>query len=165
MSTSVRFLLPAQIHQQMLDHARSAFPNECCGVLLGKFPSPMLKPDAQAKDALKPDAQAKEKICQIVRDFPVANTLASPTEYAIDQKELFRASKAARADGLDIVGFYHSHPSSAPIPSQKDRERNYWGKEVIHFIISLETDPPELAGWHLTEEKHWQAEWELVGDE
>jgi hypothetical protein len=48
------------------------------------------------------------------------------------------------------------------VPSRKDLERNYMGDEVIHFIIGLGGDAPEVRGWWLASEEHREAAWEAV---
>ena len=64
--------------------------------------------------------------------------------------------------GLDLLAVYHSHPTSDPVPSKKDLERNYFDN-IMHLIISLKTDEPVTRGWWLGEKDFRQAEWE-VGD-
>ncbi len=141
MSTSVRFTLPETLYHEMLEHARAELPNECCGMLMAR-------------------TMAGE-ICRLEQVYRLVNALSSPTEYLAEGDSLVSAVKHARQHGLDVVGFYHSHPTSRPIPSQKDRERNHWG-EVVHFIISLATEPPEVRAWWLTETAHREAEWQLI---
>jgi proteasome lid subunit RPN8/RPN11 len=136
---AVRFFLPRQIHTQMVEHARAELPNECCGALLGRLPA--------------------DGLCRIEHVTPLENTLVSPTEYYAAP---FRAVREARERQMEIVGFYHSHPTSPPVPSRKDRERNLWGAEVAHFIISLQAAEPEVRAWHLTPDDYREAEWELA---
>jgi len=77
-------------------HARSSSPHECCGLLLGT---------------------ANE----IVDALPAANLADDPSRsFLIDPKAHLDARRAARERGLAIVGFYHSHPSSPPVPSASD---------------------------------------------
>ena len=66
-----------------------------------------------------------------------------------------------RQADLDIVAVYHSHPTSDPVPSKKDRERNY-SEEVINLIVSLKLREVLVRGWWLTEESHREAEWEII---
>jgi len=51
---------------------------------------------------------------------------ALPNRYNIDPKELIAAQKQARQAGLDIVGFYHSHPNHPPRWSQTDLAEAHW---------------------------------------
>ncbi|HVC20859.1 MAG TPA: M67 family metallopeptidase [Vicinamibacterales bacterium] len=79
----------------ILAHARAAAPDECCGLLVGR-----------------PDG--------IERAVAARNLSDSRTRYLIDPRQHFAAIRAAREAGRAVVGFYHSHPSSAPIPSDRD---------------------------------------------
>jgi proteasome lid subunit RPN8/RPN11 len=79
----------------MLAHARDALPNECCGLLVGTE-------------------------THIRRAERARNLKASPTRYEIDPADHFRSIRAARAEGLAVIGAYHSHPRTAPEPSPTD---------------------------------------------
>jgi proteasome lid subunit RPN8/RPN11 len=92
--------------------------------------------------------------------YPLVNALASPTRYESEPRSLFDAVRDMRRRGLDILAVYHSHPTSPPLPSRLDRELNY-GPDVVHFIVSLSTEPPTVRGWWLTETDHREAEWSL----
>ena len=43
----------------------------------------------------------------------------------------------ARADGLEVVGAYHSHPASAAIPSATDIAEATSGADFVYLIVSL----------------------------
>ena len=73
------------------------------------------------------------------------------------------ANRIARELGLEIIAIYHSHPTSAPLPSRKDRDMSVgWGDAVVHLIISLEAEEPSVRAWRLTAESATEAEWEVV---
>jgi proteasome lid subunit RPN8/RPN11 len=79
-------------------HARLAVPHECCGLLLG----------------------TSHEILDAVRSPNLAD---DPTRrFLIDPAVHFDARRRARDRGLVLVGFYHSHPNSAPVPSTADLE-------------------------------------------
>lgn len=118
-----------EVRQAVLDdlvaHAREEAPNECCGVLVGAGP----------------------RIERIVR---ARNTLGSPTRYQIDPRDQIAAIRSARERGESVVGFYHSHPSSAPMPSETDRvEAAYPG----HWYLIVSPGGPaasaEVRGFQL----------------
>jgi len=81
---------------ELMGKAEDAYPNECCGLLLG-------------------GANHIELI------QPAANTHPMPqTHFEIDPAALIAAHRAQRADGPQIAGFYHSHPAGPPEPSATD---------------------------------------------
>jgi proteasome lid subunit RPN8/RPN11 len=81
--------------QEILLHARSDAPLECCGLLIG----------------------SADCVASVVR---ARNLLASATRFEVDPEDHFRAIHSARADGLAVVGVYHSHPAAGPTPSEHD---------------------------------------------
>ncbi len=105
---------PIEIRRAVLDdllaHARQAAPLECCGILVGT-PG------------------------RIERSVRARNTLGSPTRYQIDPADQIAAMRSARDRGETVVGFYHSHPASPPMPSDTDRsEAAYPGH--CYLIVS-----------------------------
>jgi proteasome lid subunit RPN8/RPN11 len=52
--------------------------------------------------------------------------------------------KSARAQGLEVVGYYHSHPAGPPRPSAFDRERAW--PELSYLIV---TPAGEAHSWRL----------------
>jgi proteasome lid subunit RPN8/RPN11 len=81
----------------MIAETASAAPAECCGLLLGGE--------------------------TIERAVPTANVAADPLRhFEIDPQALISAHRAARAGGLQVLGYYHSHPSGHPVPSATDCE-------------------------------------------
>jgi proteasome lid subunit RPN8/RPN11 len=90
-------------------HGEETYPHECCGVLLGTI------------DTDKDEREVK----QVIR---AGNTRLDSlhNRYNIDPKELIAAQKQARQSGLDIVGFYHSHPDHPPRWSQTDFADAHW---------------------------------------
>jgi proteasome lid subunit RPN8/RPN11 len=90
-------------------HARESLPAECCGVLLG----------------------TAGEVIEAVR---TCNLSEDPNRYHLDPKGHIDARRAARRRGLEVVGFYHSHPHSEPEPSATDvSEAAYPGH--LHLIV------------------------------
>ncbi len=124
----------------MVQHARTELPNECCGLLAGVHDSDTLIVQAW---------------------YPLVNEAASPIEYRSEPRSMFQAVKAMRPAGQDIVAIYHSHPTSAPIPSKTDMER-FYSPEVVHFIIGMQGPEPLVRGWWLTDSTFEEASWRIV---
>src|SRR6185312_14313546 len=81
-------------YEALRAHGEQTYPHECCGVLLGKRET---------------GGGAGNRVHQIV---PAGNTRtdSAHNRYNIAPQELVRIQRQSRALGLDIVGFYHSHP-------------------------------------------------------
>ncbi len=141
LSTAFRLLLPRQIYSAMVAQARSELPNECCGILAAP--------------------QKSTPIRWVERQYALINAAASPVLYESDAMSMFKAFKDMRKRGLEIVAIYHSHPTSAPIPSKTDLKRNY-SPEIVNFIISLTRDSTDIKGWWLTATEYHPAEWDWV---
>jgi proteasome lid subunit RPN8/RPN11 len=105
--------------ERIVAHARQCEPEECCGVLLG----------------------TADRIADV---HPARNAAERPTaRFVIDPRDHFAAIRDGRERGLSVVGFYHSHPRSAAVPSETDRaEAAYPGH--LFLIVSLATADPEL---------------------
>jgi proteasome lid subunit RPN8/RPN11 len=99
-------------------HAERAAPAECCGILLGLD-------------------------SEIVEAFSARNLSDDPGRFLVDPSDHFAARRAARERGLDVVGFYHSHPHSPPEPSATDlAEASY--PDSVHLIVSLRSASPAV---------------------
>lgn len=92
-------LLPPALKAQIESEARAAFPHECCGLIEG----------ARAGDAIPVTALHLSPNLSAARD-----------RFEIDPAVHFNALRAARANGLEIVGCYHSHPNGTAEPSVRD---------------------------------------------
>ena len=145
MSTPFRLQLPRPVLDEMLEHARAELPNECVGLLAGRL-----------------EDGAGGRVGRVERRYPLVNAAASPTEYLSDGRSMFNAVKDMGRHNLDVLAVYHSHPTSAPVPSRRDLERNY-SPEVVNFIISLKGTDPEVRGWWLTDRDYREAEWDSAG--
>jgi [CysO sulfur-carrier protein]-S-L-cysteine hydrolase len=144
LSTFARLLIPRTIYAEMLSQAAAEAPLECCGLLAG--------PPVVASEDRK-----------VARRYPLTNALASGTEYESDPRSMFDAMKDMRRNGWEVLAVYHSHPTSPPIPSRKDLERNY-SEQVVNLIISLQQTQPEVRGWWLTAAESREAGWEITAD-
>jgi proteasome lid subunit RPN8/RPN11 len=94
-------------YDEIRRHGEQAYPQECCGILLGTVEADVRTVQATIR-------------CTNTR-------IDSPhNRYSIDPRELIGAQRHARDRGLDIVGFYHSHPDHPALWSQTDFEEAHW---------------------------------------
>jgi len=96
-----------------------------------------------------------------MRCYPLVNAAASPVLYESDPRSMFEAVRAMMREKLDVVAVYHSHPTSAPVPSKTDLARNY-SEDVVNLIVSLADETPLVRGWWLTATEYREAEWMIV---
>lgn len=118
--------LSRALFEALLEEARRSLPHECCGLLGGQGG-------------------------EVTQIFPATNALASPVAYEISPRELFELFRRLRAEKLELVGIYHSHPAGENVPSARDRERAYY-PEIAYVILSPRADHPRpLRAFLLTE--------------
>ena len=95
-------------YEALRAHGEETFPHECCGVLLGKH-----------------EAGEGNHVHEIVRAGNT-RTDSAHNRYNIAPQELIRIQRQGRERGLDIVGFYHSHPDHPAQWSKTDFEEAHW---------------------------------------
>lgn len=103
---------------QMRAHCERAYPHEACGVLAGT-------------------AAGDVRTALAVIECGNERSDAPQDRYAISPKELIAAQKQARAVGMEIIGFYHSHPDSAARWSATDLAEAHW-LQCSYVISSVE---------------------------
>ena len=111
----------------MKAHGQSGYPHETCGVLLGRF-------------AEGPVEVLEAHACGN------ANTDRAADRYRIEPQDQLRIEKQARARGLDVVGYYHSHPDHPSQASATDLAQSWEG--VLYLILAVEKGQAgRLQGW------------------
>jgi [CysO sulfur-carrier protein]-S-L-cysteine hydrolase len=170
LSTPFQLIIPRAIYDDMIAQARSELPNECCGILAGRIQESGIRgQESEIRDrrsevrGQKSGIDASLSVITVTRRYALVNAAASPTEYLSDDRSLIHAHTDMRRSGLDMVAVYHSHPTTHPVPSQKDLERNYYGLHVMYLIISLQESLPQVRGWWLEEKTYREADWRLSG--
>ncbi|WP_303297813.1 M67 family metallopeptidase [Mitsuokella multacida] len=113
----------------MVRHARETAPIEDCGLIGGRI-----------------DEATGEKFVEKV--FFLTNTDHSEEHFSLDPKEQFAAVKELRAQGLDLLGNWHSHPASPSRPSEEDKCLAY-DSRASYFILSLNGGEPVLNSFHI----------------
>jgi [CysO sulfur-carrier protein]-S-L-cysteine hydrolase len=165
LSTPFQLIVPRDIYEGMISQARSELPNECCGLLAGRVQEAGVRGQeaevrSQRSEIRGQEADASRAVITAQRRYALVNSNASPREYLSDARSMFEAVRDMRRFGLEIVAIYHSHPTSAPVPSRTDLERNY-SPEVMNLIISLQSDEPQIRAWWLEENGYREADWRL----
>ena len=124
-------LLSQQHSDQIRAYGEQEYPNECCGLLIGRF--------------------AKSGIKTVVEVQPISNareTDAKPNRFLIHPEELMRGERYAAKRGLDVIGFYHSHPDHPAVPSQYDLEHAW--PVYSYIVLAVRTGrAQDLRSWEL----------------
>jgi proteasome lid subunit RPN8/RPN11 len=97
--------ISSEAWQIMVSHAQGTFPDECCGVMVGSV-----------------DGESK----LVTAAFALENAYKGKQEdrYEIRPEDLLAADKKARAQGLDLIGIFHSHPDCDAYFSKTDLENS-----------------------------------------
>jgi len=104
-------------------HAQAEAPRECCGLLVGNLQS-------------------------VSEAVAARNIAAVATRFLVDPQDHITTLRAARGRGLDVLGFYHSHPHTAAVPSETDRvEASY--PDHLYLIVSLAVEPADARLFRL----------------
>ncbi|QHV01730.1 M67 family metallopeptidase [Synechocystis sp. CACIAM 05] len=138
----------SQVHQdQIYRHGERCYPEECCGLLLGKI----LIGENGHRHWQVVEVQPTENCWGDVEEFQQDNHQGNKLHYfAIDPKVLLSAQKDCRQKGLSIIGIFHSHPHGQPIPSEFDRAIAW--PEYIYLIASGENGRFNTSrSWYLNE--------------
>ena len=117
--------LPPAVDAAIRAHGRETFPHECCGALLGR-------------DGVVQEAHA---LANTTEEGPRRRFLVRPDDYR-------GAEKRARETGLDLLGFYHSHPDHPARPSQYDLDHAW--PSFSYVIVSIMAGEDQLlTSWRL----------------
>lgn len=112
--------LSRDLYNQLRAHGEEIYPHECCGILLG---------------------HARSEALEVVDLMRAGNTRtdSAHNRYHIDPRELIAAQREGRKLGLDIVGFYHSHPDHPAQWSATDFAEAHWFG-CAYLITAVEGD-------------------------
>jgi proteasome lid subunit RPN8/RPN11 len=114
-------------------HAMEAYPEECCGILVGTA------------------GETGKEVFDVVR---IGNARGEnrTRRFLITPEEYRRGEAAAAAEGLGVMGFYHSHPDHPARPSQFDLEHAWpW---CSYVIVAVEAGiSAAVRSWVLKEDR------------
>jgi proteasome lid subunit RPN8/RPN11 len=121
-------VLPVSVWNEIRAHVAAEDPREGCGLLVGR------------------DLPGERRI---QRSIPVSNGEPNPLRrYSIAPEVFLQAEKAARAQALEVVGFYHSHPGGDSTPSASD-EAEAW-PHYTYLIVGMPTPADRaMKAWRL----------------
>jgi proteasome lid subunit RPN8/RPN11 len=104
--------------------ARAARPAECCGLIIGSGDT-------------------------VLQTVAARNLATDPNRFLIDPQDHIAARRDARNRGLEVLGFYHSHPHGAATPSARDvAELTY--PHHLYLIVGLIEDVADVRLFRAT---------------
>jgi proteasome lid subunit RPN8/RPN11 len=128
-----RLVISARHLQTAARHGAVSYPEECCGFLIGR-------------------STDEETLIERVLSVGNEREDSRHNRYVISPETVLAAQKEARALGLDVVGYYHSHPDHPAVPSEFDREHAWPG--LSYLIVSVEQGKVTAArSWRLADDR------------
>ncbi|MCP4658038.1 MAG: M67 family metallopeptidase [bacterium] len=126
-----QLLLPSASRARIGRHAERAYPEECCGILVGRR------------------AEGPVRIEEVVATDNAA-TRERTRRYLIPPEALLEAHRRARRTEREVVGYYHSHPDRAARPSEHDLEQAW--PRASYLIVAVEAGRvAEIRSWRMNE--------------
>jgi len=136
MSDNGRIEISAECVERIRAHGVETYPHECCGALLGRDPNE--------------DGGVRE----ILEVFPLRNQREDSPQnrFSVSTRDVVAAERAADAQGLSVVGWYHSHPDHPARPSEYDRAHAWpW---YCYIILSVQKRvPADMRSWRLRDDR------------
>jgi proteasome lid subunit RPN8/RPN11 len=129
---AVTLRLPAPLLDEIRRHGEAAYPAECCGAMVGR---------------------AGEGGKEVVRLAPAVNRRTDdPHRYLIAPDDLRRLEIEVKREGLDVVGYYHSHPDHPAQPSGFDTAHAWpW---YSYLIVRIDHGrAADAASWVLDDDR------------
>ena len=136
MSTDLSICIVQGLTKRMCEKAMQAYPRECCGALLGR------------------DDASHSPSRRIVDVLPLRNreNEESRNRFAVSPEDVVEAEQRARAQNLDVVGWYHSHPDHPARPSETDRAHALpWYSYLILSVVNGHME--DLRSWRLNDDR------------
>ncbi|NJO39236.1 MAG: M67 family metallopeptidase [Cyanobacteria bacterium CRU_2_1] len=153
-------LTPEQL-KRMTTHAERAYPEECCGLLIGRRQRRETLERKQLVEVWATlnawSAEVEAELADMARPPQPDRRVGKVDRYWIDPKEILKAQRYARDHQLDIIGIYHSHPDHPSVPSECDRSLAW--SQYTYIIVSVQHGTAqEIQGWSLDESHQFQPE-------
>ena len=124
--------LSLSLEAEIRSHGEETYPEECCGFILGR------------------EAGATREALRLLR-ADNERTDSAGNRYLISPEAYLEAERTVAREGLEILGFYHSHPDAPARPSEFDRTHALPG--LSYVIVSVrEGTARDLTSWVLSDD-------------
>jgi proteasome lid subunit RPN8/RPN11 len=146
----IPLILSPALRRQIESEGTAAYPNECCGILIGRDVT---------------EEGVKRRI--VDRLEPGKNVFEADEQYhrfSIDPLAQLKAERAAEKDGKVVLGFYHSHPDHPARPSEYDRTHGW--PFYSYVIVAIEKGRAvDMTSWVLNDVTEQFDKQEITTDE
>jgi proteasome lid subunit RPN8/RPN11 len=124
----IKLQIKPEHDQYIRDHGRRAFPHECCGFMLGR------------------DSEGTRVISIVMAATNIRGEEELHNRFTVNPEAHMKAIKMARAEKLDVLGYYHSHPNAPARPSQYDLDHAW---PICSYVIVAVADgePAKMTSW------------------
>ena len=127
--------LSSELENNIKADGETAYPNECCGIILGEISDDGIK-NAKRALAINNSGEDGERYHR----------------FLITPEDMLHAEQTARAAKLEIIGFYHSHPDHPSSPSDYDKDHAL--PFYSYVIISVDSGKAQfLTSWELADDR------------
>jgi proteasome lid subunit RPN8/RPN11 len=139
MADSTTLSISSGLAERIRKHGAETYPDECCGALLGR------------DVGLGSD---QKRVREVLDCLPLVNRRDdSPNNrFSIAPMDVIEADRVAQARGMELIGWYHSHPDHPARPSEYDR--NHAWPWFSYIIVSVHAGVPKgMASWRLNDDR------------
>jgi proteasome lid subunit RPN8/RPN11 len=145
MSEPLELGITAELAEKIRAHGVETYPYECCGALLGTDHDVLADAPNQESGRISREVLSLFSLVNRRDDSP-------RNRFAVTADDVREAEKAASAQGLEVIGWYHSHPDHPARPSDFDRDHAWpW---YSYIIVSVHTGvPQDMTSWRLKDDR------------
>src|ERR1700746_1544445 len=127
--------IPASLMREIYDHMESAYPHECCVLMIGT-------------------SVGSEHVVHAFRKCRNLNTERAHDRYEMDPLCMLKTQREFENGPWDIIGIYHSHPDHPSRASQTDTDRALDAQAFVYSFVIVSVQKGKAAGaqsWVLNE--------------
>jgi proteasome lid subunit RPN8/RPN11 len=149
MADAATLWISSNLAEKIRAHGADTYPHECCGALLGRD-----RDEIEIGVSEAPAGSSPRPAREVLGLFPLVNRRDdSPrNRFSVTSDDVLSAEKTARDQGLEVVGWYHSHPDHPARPSEYDRDHAWpW---YSYVIVSVQNGAPQsMTSWRLNDDR------------
>lgn len=146
MKVANMIILTEEVKSGIFTEGERAFPNECCGFLLG---------------SVREDGKRIGDVVLTVRN--TRDDAEAYHRFEIAPQDFLRAEREAADAGKDVVGIYHSHPDHPSVPSDYDLDHAlpYYSYVIVSVAHGTAAD---VKSWRLEDDRSGFSEEAIVAE-